>query len=1473
MLGAVAVAMASVVPAFASPEAPVVEPASGVFATTAVVHGVLDPASGVYPVEAGSYQFLYKATKVATKAECESAGASAAPVSPGMYFGNEPEAVSESLSGLTPETEYVVCLAAMNGKGETTVSAPVSFETLAGVAPQAPQAIEASEVRASSATLVGVLDPLSEGEPGSYRFVYRQSASECTGAGVKETTQEPASGASPLTVSTAVTGLLAGKTYSFCVKAFNALGEATLSPPAQFTTTTPPETPVSEAAGEVTAATASLHGELNPGKEAETGYHFLYSTTGVCAAGTASEQVAVSELPAKTKVEAALTGLEPHQSYTACVVASDAAGDEVPGNEVSFKTSAVPPGITGETASTVTFNGASLEAQVNPNNQETTYSFEYSTEAAGEVLKGTITSVPGGGPLSGFGAQPASVTTGTLTQDTTYFYRVSAENTEGEETKGRVQRFTTLPETPENVEVSEITGSTAKLEGVLNPGSAGEAGASYEFLYEPSETECENASRMVGDSKGQTPEPVQAQLTGLVPNTKYSVCLRARNGGEQTATSSPPVTFATLPTPILESESSSNETISSADVHANVNPDGSELESCVFEYGTSTAYEAQAVACQPSLKDIGAGSTPVPVSATLTGLSANTTYHWRITARNASGTSSGVDHTFIVHTVTGSSGACPDETVREQDHSTALPDCRSYEMVTPPQKNGALISSLFGGGLGVPQIAKDGADVTAISLQCLAGSESCTGIRAQEGEPYEFARTSQGWVTHPLAPPATQYGITTEWAASADEHTTLFSALSPTEEHDNFYLRTANNPPTEIGPVSENGGAIQRLDIGGPPVEATSDFSHMLFASNGGLWSLNGFPENNHSIYEYSGQGNTKPLSVGVSGAFGSTTRISECPTFFGGVEENQPDREFGSLSADGHVAFFTALGHSETGKCSGGAVAPPTNELFERVDGETPGVAHTVLVSAPTPAGCSSVACQAAQSEPQDAEFEGASSDGSRVLFTSAQQLSDNASQGEGVEGRAGSFCHAAGGAGCNLYESVCAQPCGSHGEEPAAKERELVDVSEAEGSKPAAGGPRVQGVMAISPDGSHVYFVARGKLADNQGAMGSVAVDGQENLYVYAAGQPLRFIATLPPADEERFIEGSRREWDEGISLANVTPDGRFLVFLSHAALTADDTRPVGGPTQIYRYDAQSAQLVRVSVGQDGFNDNGNAGGTSEQAEPGIVPAAFGWQERPGAVRADPTMSDDGQYVFFDSPVALAPGALNEVPVNKPPPVSIYAENVYEYHDGSVSLISDGRDSTPNSSANGVHTSTRLLGADESGRNVFFATNDQLTSQDTDTDRDYYDARVCQEADPCLAPPASPGPGCQGEACQTPAAAPAAAVLGGSSTLQGTGNLADQPGSVAVHLTVLTRSVHGVKFNVRLKPSAAGRVTITASLINKVSRSLKAGAQTIQISLTAAARRALHHKHKLTVKLHIAYTPTGGRATASTATITIRP
>ncbi len=280
---------------------------------------------------------------------------------------------------------------------------------------------------------------------------------------------------------------------------------------------------------------------------------------------------------------------------------------------------------------------------------------------------------------------------------------------------------------------------------------------------------------------------------------------------------------------------------------------------------------------------------------------------------------------------------------------------------------------------------------------------------------------------------------------------------------------------------------------------------------------------------------------------------------------------------------------------------------------------------------------------------------------------------------------------------------------------------------------------------------------LSEAPNAQGQSAHGGAENLYVYERDPAhpqgrLSFIAVLSPTDEEQW--GS----EHGGGRADVTPDGRFLLFTSRRALTADDSS-VSGVAQVFRYDAQSAQLLRVSVGQAGFNDNGNAGiGNPANLSAGAsIVSPFALQEAASVPqRSDPTMSHDGSYVFFKSPVALTPQALNDVQVSTFEAEPLYAQNVYEYHDGQVSLISDGKDVS--AGAGFPPRGVELLGSDASGSNVFFSTADQLVPQDTDTQLDIYDAHICSSGQPCIAAAPQPPPPCEAEACHgAPPGAPA--------------------------------------------------------------------------------------------------------------------
>jgi FG-GAP repeat len=94
--------------------------------------------------------------------------------------------------------------------------------------------------------------------------------------------------------------------------------------------------------------------------------------------------------------------------------------------------------------------------------------------------------------------------------------------------------------------------------------------------------------------------------------------------------------------PTVKTGSASEVTTTTAKVTATVNPDGEEVTECKFEYGVTTAYgSSQACGALP-----GKGSSPVAVSASLSGLTANTLYHFRIAGTNAKGTNKGADATL-----------------------------------------------------------------------------------------------------------------------------------------------------------------------------------------------------------------------------------------------------------------------------------------------------------------------------------------------------------------------------------------------------------------------------------------------------------------------------------------------------------------------------------------------------------------------------------------------------------------------------------------------------------------------------------------------------------------------------------------------------------------------------------------------------------------------------------------------------------
>jgi hypothetical protein len=659
----------------------------------------------------------------------------------------------------------------------------------------------------------------------------------------------------------------------------------------------------------------------------------------------------------------------------------------------------------------------------------------------------------------------------------------------------------------------------------------------------------------------------------------------------------------------------------------------------------------------------------------------------------------------------GASGAmCPEE-LRSELHSELLPDCRAYELVTPPYKEGGTVNPFA--------VSEFGSRAVGGSFGVFDHAEGDPLDPQVEGAAYLFSREVSGWSASPLEPSEKQYQSTaimldvgSEFSASLWAIGTLDQALGVVD----LYIRGEDGSLVKIGSPTSTVNVNNETQY--QYLGASGDLSHVLFEVRGGgfRWPFD-HTVGGGSLYEYVGTGNAAPLLVGVDGGRESTNLISECGTRLGSGVAFQPfGSMYNAISADGSRVFFTALG-GHSNPCSG--AQPPVDELLVREE-FLPGQLRTVPVSesslgycAESPASC------------RDAEFEGASLDGSKAFFTSTQLLTEGASEDPEEADSATQGCsQTAGPGGCNLYEYE-SEAGGGH---------RLVAVSS--GSPE----PRVQGVARISEDGSHVYFVARGALAKASNSRGEEAREGADNLYLferdarYPAGHTA-FIVTLPPSDGAIWAHTDNRP-------VQSSRDGRFLVFTSLADLTHEEDTE--GIAQVYRYDAQSGELARVSIGQGGYNDNGRR--PVYDASIAIGPAGaslpYAYASNDSPVATGGALAPDDGTVFFASPTALTPQALSDRvnPLGHPIP------NIYEYRGGMAYLISDGRDiSTVHASA-GVH----LLGESASGADVFFTTSDPLVPRDGDTQQDIYDARVDGGFSEPLQTP------CAEEGCQGPLALP---------------------------------------------------------------------------------------------------------------------
>src|ERR1700728_2299572 len=308
----------SAVPALAAaPETPAVSVEALVPPATAVVHGVLNPgvegAPGTY--ELGTYEFLYKQGK----AGCEGEGK--APASPGISLGAGKESVSETLSSLSPHTEYTVCLLVRNGiKGEHAVSTPATFTTSSLL--EAPVLREpASALTATTATFEGELNPGGATGRLSYQLDYNTNGT-CSGG--KSTTPVEVAEASQLLVhGVEATELEPNETYTFCLVETNMFGEQAQGNEVSLQTGHQAPTITGASVTNITATGATVSAEIYPHGEVTT-YRVEYGQSNTYGASTPEASISAQYGPAS--IQAQLTGLPPNSEYHYQIVATNGVG-------------------------------------------------------------------------------------------------------------------------------------------------------------------------------------------------------------------------------------------------------------------------------------------------------------------------------------------------------------------------------------------------------------------------------------------------------------------------------------------------------------------------------------------------------------------------------------------------------------------------------------------------------------------------------------------------------------------------------------------------------------------------------------------------------------------------------------------------------------------------------------------------------------------------------------------------------------------------------------------------------------------------------------------------------------------------------------------------------------------------------------------------------------------------------------------
>jgi len=635
-----------------------------------------------------------------------------------------------------------------------------------------------------------------------------------------------------------------------------------------------------------------------------------------------------------------------------------------------------------------------------------------------------------------------------------------------------------------------------------------------------------------------------------------------------------------------------------ANLRAEINPNG--LTSTYrFEYISQAAYEANLNAVPPkegfagALKapasgsaPLGAGSIAVAVNQHLGGLIPLTTYHYRVTASNSGGPSTGPEHAF---------------TTQESAPVFHLPDTRGWEMVSPIDKDGGAIQvpgTLFGGGDF--QAAASGSTFAYSSTTAFAEAKS-----APPASQYLSSRTSGGWATQNVSPTidSAAYGDRPDGVpyrlfaeglgssvldggdpcrgiAGCPEPSAPLPGSGAPAAYPELYLRQSAGGTYQalITQAELNHSDVIAEHFEVQLVTATPDLSHLVISScaaltanatevSAGAGACNGGEQN---LYEWSG---------------GALTLLNLLPGETTGTPGAVIGASLGAVSQDGSRVYFTTL---EDGA------------IYLREGNQTKLLPETVGGGA---------------------SFQAASSDGSLAFFTKAAHLYRYEAATEAATdltpsgGVAGVLGTSADGSTVYFQDGSALKRWrnGATGQ-----------IVAGAGVAAPSDFPPATGAARLSADGAHLAFLSKEELTDYENA-------GATELYLYGPlpGEttPQLICASCNPTGERP--EGSA-------SVPGAPPNGLTPLSYKPRALSADGRR-------LFFESSDDLNLQDTNKRPDVYQWEA-AGEGNCTLSPGCVNLISSGRSPEGATFLDASADGSDAYFLTDGPlVSSDPGSID--------------------------------------------------------------------------------------------------------------------------------------------------------------------------------------------------------------------------------------